>query len=715
MGRRGKRDYYEYRSGSRSTNPSMGDALHRVKKARLSSDDVSSENVNIASANDSTNDSTGEWQTVVSKSQKRKNNTGRGRRFDQTVDGPQLSFHDRVADGTSDLYIRELRDLALYVLADGVAPTFVAVKRSKEIKKVVVMMLPGLDEDMIETARRLFPVIVEQQSNGGNSSKDEDLRAQPESINQKDDIREEVTNGNVESTSLVQETNPISKQDSQWLFDNRLQVKAPGDPKWSKVHSPLQAMLIDNGPDRKYNNQPSDQVFHAVRTPITHFIHSADELRDAEYPIHPAAFTSQADGALEKSRRVSVHQASADGWYDSNVTTSSPVIPAASKATPRDQITQSLTVYSMDCEMVLTSDEKSSLARISLVSWPDGKVVVDKYVKPDLEINNYFTQYSGITPQILENVTTTLADIQAELMTLFTQSTILLGHSLESDLNALKMTHPFIVDTSMIYPHPRGLPLRSSLKFLANKYLKREIQNGGANGHNSVEDARAVLDLVKLKCAKGPKWGTSEASGVSVFKSISKHHRSDGRGRTSAIVEYGTPERGFGKDATIAIGCQNDDEILAGVLKASLGDSTLDSIPIDGVDFVWGRLRALEFARGWVSNNITPMNSDPSARTPDDTTPSAEIDTILIKTLHQIQHLRTALAASKDPTLLILYSGISDMRPVLHYQAMQNQYRKEFKVKKWNELSVRWTDVEEQALRRAVENARKGWGWVGVL
>jgi hypothetical protein len=39
--------------------------------------------------------------------------------------------------------------------------------------------------------------------------------------------------------------------------------------------------------------------------------------------------------------------------------------------------------------------------------------------------------FSGITPQALEPITTTLADVQAHIRTLITLSTILLGHSLE--------------------------------------------------------------------------------------------------------------------------------------------------------------------------------------------------------------------------------------------------------------------------------------------
>ena len=48
-------------------------------------------------------------------------------------------------------------------------------------------------------------------------------------------------------------------------------------------------------------------------------------------------------------------------------------------------------------------------------------------------------RYSGITEDMLKNVTTTLADVQKRLIDLFPSDAILLGHSFENDLRALKV------------------------------------------------------------------------------------------------------------------------------------------------------------------------------------------------------------------------------------------------------------------------------------
>lgn len=54
-------------------------------------------------------------------------------------------------------------------------------------------------------------------------------------------------------------------------------------------------------------------------------------------------------------------------------------------------------------------------------------------------------RFSGVTEEDLENVTISLRDVQAVLLSMFSAESILIGHSLESDLLALKVTWLFIV------------------------------------------------------------------------------------------------------------------------------------------------------------------------------------------------------------------------------------------------------------------------------
>ena len=61
-----------------------------------------------------------------------------------------------------------------------------------------------------------------------------------------------------------------------------------------------------------------------------------------------------------------------------------------------------------------------------------------------------FSRFSGVTEDDLKGVQTTLRDVQAVLLSLFTDKTILLGHSLESDFIAVKVKHNY-TSTLSIY------------------------------------------------------------------------------------------------------------------------------------------------------------------------------------------------------------------------------------------------------------------------
>ena len=77
------------------------------------------------------------------------------------------------------------------------------------------------------------------------------------------------------------------------------------------------------------------------------------------------------------------------------------------------EVSEDSPMFSLDCEMCLT-DAGHELTRVCLV---DNRlaVVYHTLVKPKHKIRNYLTQYSGITPDMLENVTTTLEDVQKAL------------------------------------------------------------------------------------------------------------------------------------------------------------------------------------------------------------------------------------------------------------------------------------------------------------
>jgi DNA polymerase III epsilon subunit-like protein len=186
-----------------------------------------------------------------------------------------------------------------------------------------------------------------------------------------------------------------------------------------------------------------------------------------------------------------------------------------------------------DCEMGYTVCGLE-LIRLTAVSWPEGHCLVDVLVRPQGTILDLNTRWSGVTPEMYSSAvpyeekvamdallpppppgasTSLVLDAPTSgpppivsspvaardlLCSFLTPSTPLIGHGIENDLNTTRLCHPTIIDTIILFPHPRGLPFRFGLKMLTNRHLGRDIQMGGASGHDSLEDARATGDLVRF-------------------------------------------------------------------------------------------------------------------------------------------------------------------------------------------------------------------------
>ncbi|EAW09802.1 putative RNA exonuclease Rex3 [Aspergillus clavatus NRRL 1] len=177
-----------------------------------------------------------------------------------------------------------------------------------------------------------------------------------------------------------------------------------------------------------------------------------------------------------------------------------------------------------DCEMGYTT-MGLELIRLTAVSWPEGKELLDILVRPMGEVLDLNSRFSGVFPEhytkaipygstttpVLEDgeveakplqVVESPAAARALLFKLLQPDTPLIGHAIDNDLNACRIIHPTIIDTVLLYPHPRGLPIRMSLKALVKKHLDRDIQTKGNQGHDSKEDAVATGDLVRVKASE---------------------------------------------------------------------------------------------------------------------------------------------------------------------------------------------------------------------
>ncbi|GAB1315161.1 RNA exonuclease 3 [Madurella fahalii] len=222
--------------------------------------------------------------------------------------------------------------------------------------------------------------------------------------------------------------------------------------------------------------------------------------------------------------------------------------------TPPNPLTPKDRAVCFDCEMGYTV-YGMELIRLTATSWPDGKELLDVLVRPVGEILDLNSRYSGVWPEDIINAEPLSAselNTQGEryepedepnegrdeeeearsktkkkmkivsspvvardlLFSLISPETPLIGHGLENDLNAVRIVHPTLIDTILLYPHRRGLPMRHGLKMLMETQLNKAIQvevDGNARGHDSAEDARAAGELVRLKVQE--KWADMKSRG----------------------------------------------------------------------------------------------------------------------------------------------------------------------------------------------------------
>ncbi|KAF8971279.1 hypothetical protein BDZ97DRAFT_1914265 [Flammula alnicola] len=638
--------------------------VHSSKKAKA-------ENGKAAQVVQATENVGGEW-TKVEKRKKKK-----ASRIEAKVDESHaiLTAHPRfmysnteIVKRSNAIAIDDVRDLVLHLIADAPPPNWLRIDNSHMIQKVVALLVPGLTPDLLS------------------------LPPLPTSA---------IINPNLPlSIPLLSPSDLDSAANIPFIastFSHACPTRAPGDQ--TRMHSVLSSFFTGPVSGEEKKRRLTQRVQSEInKSDPTQYLLSLEQMIENEYPI-----PSYLADVFEKS----------SGWLESPE-------PAANENKWNQKI------YAIDCEMCITEDGKE-LTRVCLIDFTSGIVVYDQLVKPSKPILDYLTRWSGITAEALNPVTTTLAQVQAHILRLLSPpaanpfslssskttepappTPILLGHSLESDLKALKICHPRCIDTALLYHHPRGRPLKPGLAWLTKKWCGREIQTRGEGGHDPEEDARACLDLLKKKLENGPGYGEFKIDYESIFERMARSNGRHGRmtgGVKTAVVDHGSPSVMHGAKANTAIGCKSDDEILENLLNV-----------IPSHQFAFGRFMALANMLGWVTPKASADQPPAAPATTVEPPPSLVDLAPILSNLDK--HLKTLHASLPPRTALVIFTGHSDPRKMSILNARKNAFESALKSGKTPEeirpLGLTWSATDGRDLEEAVELARRGLLFLGI-
>ncbi|MCJ1300452.1 hypothetical protein MMC08_003249 [Hypocenomyce scalaris] len=160
----------------------------------------------------------------------------------------------------------------------------------------------------------------------------------------------------------------------------------------------------------------------------------------------------------------------------------------------------------------------SEIVLLCVADYLTSEIVMNVFIRPTIPVIDWRTTFSGVTPAAMAAATAqgqTLngwREARRELWNHIDVDTILVGQSLQHDLDVLRMIHTRVVDSAIMAR--KAVDPKSTrqwgLKTLCNELLGIDIQSNGRTGHDCLEDALAAREVV-LWCIQRPRqlktWG----------------------------------------------------------------------------------------------------------------------------------------------------------------------------------------------------------------
>ncbi|KAJ6621655.1 hypothetical protein B0H10DRAFT_967163 [Mycena sp. CBHHK59/15] len=149
----------------------------------------------------------------------------------------------------------------------------------------------------------------------------------------------------------------------------------------------------------------------------------------------------------------------------------------------------------------------SMLARIVAVDF-QGRILLDKYVRPTMEVVDFREATTGIKNWQLFSKEAVPFNVLQQFVATMVKGKIVVGHSIWNDLSVLGIPHPAVATRDVALYQPFRNALRSphqivGLQTLAWQLMRRRCQEGLID---PTENARAAMDLYR---SHATEWETA--------------------------------------------------------------------------------------------------------------------------------------------------------------------------------------------------------------
>lgn len=167
--------------------------------------------------------------------------------------------------------------------------------------------------------------------------------------------------------------------------------------------------------------------------------------------------------------------------------------------------------------MVGVSNDRLALASIGMIDFLTGDILINKHVRPMERVVDWRTEVTGVTRSIMNRaiddgeVLGGWQEARGILWGLVDEDTVIVGHFLNFDLEALGICHTKVVDSAILAAEAISQPISPTtsidrmwdLKALVKDFLTLRVE-AGQSRHGALEGAYSVRDFV-IWCIRNPE------------------------------------------------------------------------------------------------------------------------------------------------------------------------------------------------------------------